>query len=277
MNDGKVLKRFVTSGANSAKALEAFFACWRLGWVEHVSLTEQNVCSVLSDQQHQFMPHIFICDADVESIHLLRTALSNRSEGCQPIIILFGEKPALEMVDNQIGQIAGIPLNKITTVQDAQSLETVVECCAHISCGTSLVDVDFADISTWLDDGRVFVSAGMDDVSEAELPYRLYQHLPMRHTIDGKDYDTKAVVLVFTANPAFTLSVFDASVKMLRGCCGAEMLQIAHTNNHESQPTGFRLFMALQESEEQTSAMFGGFSSIGEYLDSFSKGAKSRD
>ncbi len=253
MQPDQFTAKFVTSGTQSSQVMESFLSEWRWGNVEHIPLTEDNSHSLNVTKKGEKSVLFFVCDAEEKSAALLESLIAQWSDVHVPMIILFGDTVRTKKIRRQFSSIPVIRDENIISIADSLSLKTVIEVWVRSATVPSCIGVDFADYHAWASNGSIFVSAGMDEVNDCELPYRLYQHYPTHHRVNDKDYTVAGVVLVVTgSNQSINLDLFSACGSMLQGCCSDDILQILDVNFHDDEPIGFRLFMALEESREQS-------------------------
>lgn len=249
MNNGKFLKKIFTIGDASVRAAEAFFKNWEYGWIEHIMLADLQSYSRSSVESHNFFS-IFVVDSDIVSLNkmkILIKKLLNRNDF--QIIVLtektmgFEQLAAMKAIDDMLGK------SKLK-VADYASIDSILECYAHLLCGSSYCCLDFNDISVWLYAGTTFCSKGIqiDEAVQNELPYRIFTQLSeLKAACERQGHKIAALNLVFLGKN-MTQALFEASLCMVSGFYQFPLELSVHSNIDESTQNrgiGARLFASL--------------------------------
>lgn len=256
MNHGNFLKKIFTIGDLSASASEAFVENWKYGWIEHIKLP---VYPSNFKNQDEFFS-LFVIDSDVASLSLIQSHMAQlkNSDDCE--LIVLAETPLTSEQLESLSKIDKSLKNSNVKVVSQSSLNSVLECYAHLLCGFSISCLDFRDMHEWLHAGTTFISAGtyIDEAVNKELPYRLYIQLAdIKKKYEKLELEIAAINVVFLGD-YICQDLFSASMVIIRGIFDRDLNLSAHSNIHDSHQdgkVGLRIFASLKKSENTKSLL----------------------
>ena len=236
--------------------MDNFLNEWKWGYVEHLPVGWQSLDLVIETLTCAGHTPFLLCDADDKSAAFLEQIIKRLSqkEGSYVRINLLGELAETQKISTQIDHMPEDIAGTVNTIHDSQSAIVIIEALARNTTLKALHCTDLIDYSYWISSGSVFIATGVDEVAEGKLCSQIQKHYSTYHNINGTTYITTGVACVISC---LTIGEWGDGLNTISELCPEGTLVIGDKNFYPvsdnpdlCHPLGFRLFMALEESEK---------------------------
>ncbi|KKO45273.1 hypothetical protein WG68_11140 [Arsukibacterium ikkense] len=251
MNDGRCLKKIFTVGNSCSSVVECFSIDWKFGWIEHIRLSDTPNDFFTLENQSDFFS-IFVIDAEIRSLNLFKSVIEKFGKNVASEVVVLCEMSLTYEQQEIINEVNENTTSSVIIAANRESLDSIIECYAHLLCGESYCCVDFDDMHEWLHAGTTFMSAGsyIDAIVKNELPYMLYLQLTeLKERSEKSDLEVAAINVVFLGE-YISQDLFSASLAMISGSFSRDLNLSVHSNIHDSHQNGkvgFRIFASLKK------------------------------